>query len=102
MRGTFAKTGLLPARTQFALALACETALFALAFCAPQYILVQCGMRSLRVSLPSLGVSSLDLGPFNHFEWPFFLPENGWLHYAAMRLRSPRALAPRTPARGGH
>jgi hypothetical protein len=26
----------------------------------------------LRVSLPSLGVSSLDLGPFNHFEWPPF------------------------------
>ena len=35
---------------------------YALAFCAVQRILVQCGMRSLRVSLPSLGVSSLDLG----------------------------------------
>ena len=26
----------------------------------------------LRLSLPSLGVSSLDFGPFNLFEWPFF------------------------------
>ena len=46
-------------------------------------ILLRCGMRSLRISLPSLGVSSLDLGPFNHFEWPLFLPACG-LYSAAI------------------
>ena len=91
LSGEFAKTELLPASTELTLALAWGSD--ALEFCAPQYMMVRCGMRSLRVSLPSLGVSSLDLGPFNHFEWPFFSPENGWRHSAAMRLQSARPCA---------
>ena len=31
-----------------------------------------CSAVCVCISLPSLGVSSLDLGPFNHFEWLFF------------------------------
>jgi hypothetical protein len=41
-------------------------------FCAAQYTLVQCGMRSLRVSPALLGRFLPRLGPLNHFGWPFF------------------------------
>ncbi len=47
-------------------------------FCALQCDAIAMRYALLRVSLPSLGVSSLDLGPFNHFEWPFFRRGRPW------------------------